>query len=801
MSTVDVGFNKALALRRAEQVRNDALKRKKFFADEWFAQQHAINSEINELNRRTGIGLKKFEDLKTALNQEEKGGLREDVVELFTRLGSPKGEELLAIYRKEKVDNKKTGATDLRETQSAVQESFLKYSKLRTAQLNKLYEQRAALETMESQNSNWTESPERLEVLKRLEEEYQRAQADVNRLQALGNASASVTRRNNRLLTEKPPLANASVLAVTRRNNRSLNERSAANSAILAASLKKRTNRALSLRTASAGAGLSPTFPPARNSIPSFIGRAGKIAPFRTRIGQRYISSAELVELDKDYPTLASQIRHRQSVGPLAINPLGGDDGKLAFPEFKNLKMLVDDDIYISFNPMQIFEYDALLVYTVLVSKSVTGEVFYTRAFDTTAHTAIIPGGIPFVMYNEWRPRSIGGVVEDINILDPEIVQISGGGPGRHTITHVLVKLPILVKFLSYKDENPDEKYTQDNNKLLAELIQHNSFGERYVTRYVESLRDEPVFQRRNMMDTVRIDSNYYMDVARLRIGSYEPVLEWLKPYAEYLICCIRVEESLMYVRFTELAEKDQRKYPILIDLRAALHYVKSPFIKSEELTPNMYIDAVKLMFRDWVQKKIKPVLLSDFRPHAVVLTSGRNVRMALRDKTLNAVGAFSASASASSSFPSESKGGEEYHASSAAFPSESKGDQEYYSSSAQGGDATFSMESKESSKFKSPSAAEYSSPPFSVSGPQGGLETVLGGAKSLWGGVTGAFSRGTQAVTGAAGTLKGTVSSLLQAPPLHEAYSQPSGPLGLPKRTRRTRPRTRRPRTRRRTQ
>jgi hypothetical protein len=98
-------------------------------------------------------------------------------------------------------------------------------------------------------------------------------------------------------------------------------------------------------------------------------------------------------------------------------------------------------------------------------------------------------------------------------------------------------------------------------------------------------------------------------------------------------------------------------------------------------------------------------------------------------------------------------------------------------------------------SESKEPTSSSSSS---AASGPQGGLDTVLGGAKSFLGGLTGAFSRGTQAVTGAAGTLKGTVSSFLQPPPLHEAYSQPMGPFGLPKRARRTRKRTRRARRRR---
>ena len=752
MSTGGAAFNKAQALKDALKLRNEALERKEFFADEWLAQRRLINSEIDELNRRTENGLQKFTTLKTALDGEEQGG---DYVEpiLFRTLGNP-GEELLATYRKEKVSNKEKAVKKLPLTKAAVNKLYEDYSKARTKKLNKLYEQRMALQTMESQNSNWKGSPERLEVLKRLEEEYQRAQAEVNRLQALGNVSATVTGSNAPQLhqTER----NALYRSIVEKENAL--RKNAANRALLASNPNAffgitRRNKArtplsppLPQQTmrppgaVSAGSVLAPSFPPARSVAPSLM-----------------------------------RMQQTRSSGLLALHPLGYD-GKLSFPEIKGIKFLINDEIYVWFNPVEILMYDVLLLFTVLISKSDDGKVFFTRAYEAITNKQKPNSELyDFVEYDSWRPRSLAGFVEGVNLTDRDTLQLVFGRPGQYTlttITHVVVKVSVLDKFLAYKTANPGADYTRTNGSLLSELVQYNSLSVENVSRYFEPMSafDEPVFKTRKMMETVRVGTDYYMDVGRLRIGSYEPVLDFLEPYSDYLICCVTTEAGRLYVHFNELTEREQRTYPALMDLRAAQHYVRAPSINID----------------DWMKQIREPLLLHGFEPFNVTLTPVRDVREALRDKTFNTA--------------SESKGDREYHASSA--PLLSVGEPEYHASSAplrsaSSGADTYANDASpfSISESKEPTSSSSSS---AASGPQGRLDTVLGGAKSLWGGVTGAFSRGTQAVTGAAGTLKGTVSSFLQPPPLHEAYSQPMGPFGLPKRARRTRKRTRRARRRR---
>ena len=806
MSTGGTAFNKAHALREAQKLRNEALERKEFFADEpsivrahkidllekraalnekkdvLIEERNALNTEIDELNRRTGIGLEKFKQLITAIDGEEKGG---DSVEptLFRSLSSTLGEELLEIYRKEKVGNMEKQAKVLPITKAAVNKLYEDYYKARTKKLNKLYYQRqdvlkaveAALEALsklgskewaENTNSTWTESPERLEVLKRLEEEHQRAQAEVNRLQALGNAPASVTRFNTPQLSLAEPNA-------ARKNAANRAEKNALNRTILALNPKAFfgiTRRKNSRITAS-----SPL--PQQTIRPEGAVSAGVTST-------RYFPPARSVA-----PSLR-RMQQTRSSRLLAIHPLGSD-GKLSFPDIKGVKFLINDEIYVWFNPFEIFMYDVLLLFTVLISKSDDGKVFFTRAYEALTNKQKPNRELyDFVEYDGWRTRSLAGDVEVDNLLDRETVQLVFGIPGQYTfttITHVLVKVSVLDKFLSYKTANPGADYMRTNSSLLSELVQYNSLSVEIVLRYFEpmSAYDEPVFKMRKMMETVRVGTNCYMDVGRLRIGSYEPVLEFLEPYADYLICCVTTEAGRLYVQFNELTEREQRTYPALMDLRAAQHYVRAPFIN----------------FDDWMKQMSEPFLLPRFEPFAVTLTPAREVRERLRDKTLNAVSA--------SSMHSESKGDREYRVPSIPSLSDS-GEPAYHASSAPvrsvsgtGQTSSAHSTSNDASPF---SISERKEPPSSssssaASGPQGGLDTVLGGAKSLWGGVTGAFSRGKNVVTGAAGTLTGTVSSFLKPPPLHEAYSPPVGPFGLPKRTRRARRTRRTRRTRRRTQ
>jgi len=309
------------------------------------------------------------------------------------------------------------------------------------------------------------------------------------------------------------------------------------------------------------------------------------------------------------------------------------------------------------------------------------------------------------------------------------------------------------------------------------------------------SAYDEPVFKSRKMMDTVRVGTNCYMDVGRLRIESYEPVLEFLEPYADYLICCVTAEAGLLYVQFNELTQKEQQMYPALMDLRAAQHYVSAPSINID----------------DWMKQMREPLLLPDFTPLTVRLTSARDVREILRDKTLNRVGA---SASSASSLQSESEG--EYHTSSASSrggfsinlegrlrklagvnnapsfgggSSESRGGQEYRASSpfasslhseskgesSPSAGAISSMGIKESESLLGSSSSAASASPMIAGGPYGSSSAASApqsAKQTFWGGLT------------------GTVSSFLKPPPLHE---KTPGPLGLPKRSGQTRRRARR--------
>jgi len=793
MSTVGAGSSKLnvqISLRRAKQIRDKALERQRVYANYEPNQLFlgATASKIEELTRERQDVVGNFMNLIDALQTEGKSGTPVDNA-LFERLGE-RGTYLQETYRTLKGNNTKNYAEAVRNMANAKLTEYLEPIAQQLLELEDIRHRQRYLREPKMKGEEISLRAEAAEVREALDNEYERAQAEVDRLQALQNAF--------------PP--------TTIHVNHSLNRRNATNTSLISSLYKDAQNRALLASNPAAFFGtnrIGKNNTTRRNQSRSF--------PLARSVAPRIIEPVR-----NPFPT--------RNVAPsLAVHPLGRD-ARVLFSDIEGLKFLVNAEFYTSVGRHEIFEHDVLCPFAVIVSKLPNGKDICTRVDAALTNRTDLAGNFyRFTDFHKWA-RSFSG--ELVNPLDPEQLQIMVAINRQYIptrITHIVVKLPIYAQFLSYKRENPVANFTRANEELVSRLRQFDHLSLTKVSRYLEPLSDfdEPVFQNRDMMENVRIGTHFFVDVARLRIGSYEPVLEWLEPYADHLICCIPTKRGRMYVRFheltvgplktitgdsgasvavrtfvpiNELTEMERRTYPVLIDLSAIANYASPP---------------INIVDREYLMADFKAtqVTLTPVAAMREVIQTQEAMQKATRRALLNR---YDISSSASS-LHSEGKGGEEYHASSASSrgdspinlwerrlrklagvnnapsfgggSSESKGDSEYRASSpfasslhseskgesSPSAGATSSMGIKESESLLGSSSSAASASPMIAGGPYGSSSAASApqsAKQTFWGGLT------------------GTVSSFLKPPPLHE---KTPGPLGLPKRSRQTRRRARR--------